>query len=129
MTKIFKHSPIKLSFIIYHLSFSLALCLMFTGCGLYQKYEKTVQDPDNAFGTTQDITSATSETTIADLSWREFFTDPLLQNLIEQALANNTDLNTARINVEKFRRRQGYEELHPAAGYLLGNRRVRFHEE
>ena len=75
--------------------------MMLTGCGLYNKYEKTVQDPDNAFGTTQDIMSATSETTIADLSWREFFTDPLLQNLIEQALANNTDLNTARINVEK----------------------------
>ena len=78
-----------------------AVSMMLTGCGLYNKYEKTVQEPDNAFGTTQDITSATSETTIADLSWREFFTDPLLQNLIEQALANNTDLNTARINVEK----------------------------
>ena len=78
-----------------------AVSMMLTGCGLYNKYEKTVQDPDNAFGTTQDIMSATSETTIADLSWREFFTDPLLQNLIEQALANNTDLNTARINVEK----------------------------
>jgi NodT family efflux transporter outer membrane factor (OMF) lipoprotein len=35
------------------------------------------------------------------MSWREFFTDPLLQNLIEQALENNTDLNTARINIEK----------------------------
>ena len=78
-----------------------AVSMMLTGCGLYNKYEKTVQEPDNAFGTTQDITSATSETTIADLSWREFFTDPLLQQLIEQALANNTDLNTARINVEK----------------------------
>jgi len=41
------------------------------------------------------------DATIADLSWREFFTDPLLQNLIEQALSNNTDLNTARINIEK----------------------------
>jgi NodT family efflux transporter outer membrane factor (OMF) lipoprotein len=78
-----------------------AVSMMLTGCGLYNKYEKTVQEPNNAFGTSQDITSATSEATIADLSWREFFTDPLLQQLIEQALANNTDLNTARINVEK----------------------------
>ena len=78
-----------------------AVSMMLTGCGLYNKYEKTVQDPNNAFGTSQDITSATSETSIAQLSWREFFTDPLLQQLIEQALANNTDLNTARINVEK----------------------------
>ena len=75
--------------------------LSLTGCGLYNKYEKTVQDPAEPFGTTQDILSATGETSIAEMSWREFFTDPLLQQLIEQGLANNTDLNTARINVEK----------------------------
>ena len=78
-----------------------AVGFLFTGCGLYNKYEKTVEEPADPFGTTQDITSATSETSIAEMSWREFFTDPLLQQLIEQALANNTDLNTARINVEK----------------------------
>ena len=78
-----------------------AVSMMLTGCGLYNKYEKTVQDPTDPFGTTQDVTSATSETTIADMSWREFFTDPQLQLLIEQALANNTDLNSARINIEK----------------------------
>ena len=35
------------------------------------------------------------------MTWREFFTDPKLQALIEQVLANNTDLNSARIAVEK----------------------------
>ena len=44
---------------------------------------------------------ATGENSIAQLSWREFFTDPMLQQLIEQVLANNTDLNSARIAVEK----------------------------
>ena len=78
-----------------------AVSMTLTGCGLYNKYEKTVQDPDNPFGSAQDIVSATGGTSIAQMSWREFFTDPLLQQLIEQALANNTDLNTARINVEK----------------------------
>ena len=101
MTKIFKHSPIKLSFIIYHLSFSLALCLMFTGCGIYQKYEKTVQDPTDVFGSATAGVSGGDGTSIAQTSWREFFSDPYLQQLIEQALANNTDLNTARINIEK----------------------------
>ena len=76
-------------------------CLTLTGCGIYNKYEKTVQDPADSFGTTQDIKAATGETTIAQMSWREFFTDPLLQQLIEQVLANNTDLNSARIAVEK----------------------------
>ena len=75
--------------------------LMLSGCGLYNNYEKTVQEPEGVFGVTPDITSATSETSIAEMSWREFFSDPLLQQLIEQALANNTDLNSARINIEK----------------------------
>jgi len=78
-----------------------AVSMLFTGCGLYNKYEKTVQDPADVFGSSTLGTSATGDATIADLSWREFFTDPLLQNLIEQALANNTDLNSARINIEK----------------------------
>ena len=78
-----------------------AVSFMLTGCGLYNKYEKTVEEPADVFGSSTLGTSAPMDATIADLSWREFFTDPLLQNLIEQALANNTDLNTARINIEK----------------------------
>jgi NodT family efflux transporter outer membrane factor (OMF) lipoprotein len=78
-----------------------AVSFMLTGCGLYNKYEKTVEEPADVFGSSTLDTSAPMDATIADLSWREFFTDPLLQNLIEQALSNNTDLNTARINIEK----------------------------
>lgn len=78
-----------------------AVSFMLTGCGLYNKYEKTVEEPADVFGSSTLDTSAPMDATIADLSWREFFTDPLLQKLIEQALANNTDLNTARINIEK----------------------------
>ena len=75
--------------------------IMLTGCGLYNKYEQTVQAPADPFGASQDVVAATGETSIAQMSWREFFTDPLLQQLIEQVLANNTDLNSARIAVEK----------------------------
>jgi NodT family efflux transporter outer membrane factor (OMF) lipoprotein len=78
-----------------------AVSFILTGCGLYNKYEKTVEEPADVFGSSTLGTSAPMDATIADLSWREFFTDPLLQNLIEQALSNNTDLNTARINIEK----------------------------
>ena len=78
-----------------------AVSLMLTGCGLYNKYEKTVEESPDVFGNDQSIKAAMGETSIAEVSWREFFTDPLLQQLIEQALANNTDMATARINVEK----------------------------
>ena len=38
--------------------------------------------------------------TIASLSWREMFTDPKLQSLIETGLERNADLNVARLRVE-----------------------------
>ena len=78
-----------------------AVSFLLTGCGIYNKYEQKVQAPADAFGTSQDIDRATGDTSIAQMSWREFFTDPQLQQLIEQVLANNTDLNSARIAVEK----------------------------
>ena len=71
-----------------------------TGCGLFKKYESKVTAPADAFGSTPEVTDLEGGTSLAQMSWREFFTDPLLQQLIEQVLANNTDLNSARISVE-----------------------------
>ena len=78
-----------------------AVSLLLTGCGIYNKYEQKTPAPADAFGASQEINGATGQTSIAQMSWREFFTDPLLQQLVEQVLANNTDLNSARIAVEK----------------------------
>lgn len=74
-----------------------AACMMLSGCGLYNKYESKGTAPADVFG----AGIQTSETSIAQVSWREFFTDPKLQQLIEAALANNTNLNSARIAVEQ----------------------------
>ena len=81
-----------------------SLSLMLTGCGLYNKYEQTVETPADIFGTGDSSSPSQGgdgPSSISQMSWREFFTDPLLQQLIEQVLANNTDLNSARIAVEK----------------------------
>ena len=78
-----------------------AFCLMLTGCGLHKEYVQSVTPPADVFGTSQDVQMASGSMSMAQMSWREFFTDPLLQQLIEQVLANNTDLNSARIAVEK----------------------------
>ena len=86
--------------------FAATVSLTLTGCGLYKKYEQKTEAPANAFGADAqgrllgDFATEGGES-IAQLSWRVFFTDPLLQQLIEQVLANNTDLNTARIATEK----------------------------
>jgi multidrug efflux system outer membrane protein len=47
-------------------------------------------------------TAATADA-VADIGWRDFFTDPALETLIGQALANNRDLRVAVLNVERAR--------------------------
>ena len=51
----------------------------------------------------------TADATAADLGWREFFTDPKLQSLIEQALANNRDLRVAVLNVARAQAQYGVQ--------------------
>ena len=78
-----------------------AVSLMLTGCGIYNRYAQETPTLADAFGTAALGGSPADGESMAQVSWREFFTDPLLQQLIEQVLANNTDLNSARIAVEK----------------------------
>ena len=86
-----------------------AVGFVLTSCGIYKKYDASKaadMAPAGIFGTDADgkalgASAATDTVSIAQMSWREFFTDPLLQGLIEQVLANNTDLYSARIAVEK----------------------------
>ena len=82
-----------------NITIAAAVSLMLTGCGLYNKYEQKVEAPADAFGNVQDVTMGGES--LAQMSWREFFPDPYLQQLIEQVLDNNTDLASARIAVEK----------------------------
>ena len=81
-----------------------AVSLLLTGCGLYKKYEAPRLLPEGSinelFGN-EAPSGAVGGASIAQMSWREFFTDPLLQQLIDSVLSRNTDLNAARIAVEK----------------------------
>jgi outer membrane protein, multidrug efflux system len=43
---------------------------------------------------------AADKASVADLGWRQFFPDPVLQRLIGLALANNRDLRVAVLNVQ-----------------------------
>lgn len=78
--------------------------LLLSSCGLYNKYER----PDNVqtSGLIRDIVSdgdtlqVNTDENFGDLPWREVFTDPQLQSLIETALENNTDLRNAALNVK-----------------------------
>lgn len=77
----------------------LVAVMMVTGCGIYKKYERPAEVvTDSLFGERFQTADTSS---IADLGWRELFTDPQLQVLIDSALARNTDLRTARLRVEQ----------------------------
>ena len=78
-----------------------ALFFTFSGCGIYNKYTPQTEVSSDAYGTSKDVADAAADNSIAELSWREFFTDPVLQNLIDSVLVRNTDLNSARIAVEQ----------------------------
>ena len=80
------------------------LLLSLTSCGLYNKYERP--DDIKTQGLIRDLTNdadtlqVNSDESFGNLPWREVFTDPQLQSLIEQALENNTDLRNAALNVK-----------------------------
>ncbi len=80
-----------------------ALCVLatvsMTSCHIYQKYELPDDSPVTADYKAAAAMEADS-TQLCYLGWEKVFTDPLLQNYIRLALANNTDLDNARLNVD-----------------------------
>ena len=127
------------------------ICLMcatalLSSCHIYKSYDRP-EDMTTA-GLYRD-TASVNDTLAADtanfgnLPWREVFTDPQLQTLIEQALTNNGDLRSAALNVKQAqaalmsaclvssRNRQqlgqgkGYTNLLPARHRKLASRPLR----
>lgn len=76
-----------------------ALAVALSGCQLYQKYELP---EDNAIinNYKKALEAPVDSSSLGNLSWEQTFTDPQLQTLIRTALANNKDLENARLNVE-----------------------------
>ena len=82
-------------------NFLIAVSLL-SGCGLYNKYERTEVDTKGLVRDTVSITdtlAVADTTTFGNLPWRSVFTDPQLQALIQQGLDNNPDLLNAALNV------------------------------
>jgi len=77
------------------------LCTVLSSCGVYKKYQSQTDVPETVFGAADSLSQLQSESSIADISWREFFRDPILRDLIDSALVRNTDMQAARITVEQ----------------------------
>lgn len=80
-----------------------SVAVLLNSCGLYNKYER----PDvNTQGLVRDVVADNDTLAVTDtacfgnLPWRSVFTDPQLQQHIEYALAHNTNLLNAALNVK-----------------------------
>ena len=68
-------------------------------CGIYNRYQPVEAVPEDLYGESFSQTGDTAN--FGNTDWREVFTDPVLQGLIEQGLANNTDYRSAQLRVEE----------------------------
>lgn len=77
---------------------ALLFPLWMSSCGLYTSYKQPDMKTEGLF---RDTVAVTDTANLGNIEWREIFTDLCLQNLIETALHNNTDLQSARLRVRE----------------------------
>lgn len=78
--------------------------LSLTGCkSLYGKYERPQVNTSGIFRdpvSATDTLAVSDTTTLGSMPWREVFTDPQLQALIQKAIDNNPNMLNAALNVD-----------------------------
>ncbi|MFZ1747852.1 MAG: TolC family protein [Nitrospirales bacterium] len=93
------------------------LVVIFSGCtGLKTDLAISENDIPTSFQKKEDTTN------IADIHWRDYFVDPLLEKLIETAIGNNIDLQMAlqRIEISRSSVRAATGALMPTMGLGVG---------
>lgn len=87
-----------------------SLAVLMTGCGIYSSYTRPDDlQVDGLYGdagpsaalTVTGAATVADTTSMADIAWRDFFTDPYLQRLIDSVLARNADMRIAFLRVEE----------------------------
>jgi outer membrane protein, multidrug efflux system len=76
----------------------LVAVLSLTSCKVVDAYQKPTAKTENIYRTDR---TAEDSTSIANLSWKELFTDAQLQNLIQEGLNNNTDIKNAILKISE----------------------------
>lgn len=72
---------------------------MLSSCHIYKKFEMPQEDPVTA-EYARVAAETPDSTAYGNLQWQQVFTDPLLQDFISRALANNVNLENARLNID-----------------------------
>lgn len=79
---------------------TLTATALLSSCGLYKSYERPSDIQMDGLYRTNSAQSGDS-LGMASLQWREVFTDPKLQMLIERGLEQNTDMRSAQLQIEQ----------------------------
>ncbi|MBO7348228.1 MAG: TolC family protein, partial [Bacteroidaceae bacterium] len=74
------------------------ILLLTTSCSLYRRYEAHETVPSDIMG---DVVQTEDTLSMGAVSWQQMFPDPQLQQLITQALQNNTDVQQAQLTVQQ----------------------------
>ncbi len=72
---------------------------MLSSCNVYKKF-KMPKDSAIAAEYVKALEAEADTASFGNLRWQQVFTDPVLVDLIEMALANNKDLRNAKLNVD-----------------------------
>lgn len=86
-----------LSIIIKGTAFSVLTAVVITSCHVRKEYERSAAVVDEKLFRTDMLPQ--DSTSIANVSWKEIFTDPVLQKHISKALENNLDIRIALQNI------------------------------
>ncbi len=79
---------------------TMTTAALLSSCGLYKSYERPADiQTDGLYRS--DNTQSGDSLGLASFAWREIFTDPQLQTLIERGLAQNTNLRSAQLQIEQ----------------------------
>lgn len=80
----------------------LVSMLLLSSCRIYRNYQRPEGLPVDSLYRNTPLASDDS-LTLGDIPWQEMFEDPLLQNLIQEGLENNTDMQVALLRVDQAR--------------------------
>jgi outer membrane protein, multidrug efflux system len=93
-----------------HIHFYIAafFAVVLVGCKLGKEYQRPEVQLPQQFGRTTQAQSFADTNSIADIAWKEFFTDPTLQELITRGITYNNDLQVAikRIDIANAQAKQ-----------------------
>ena len=79
---------------------TMTAAALLSSCGLYKSYERPADIQTDGLYRSENVQGGDS-LGLAALGWKEVFTDPKLQVLIERGLSQNTNMLSARLQIEQ----------------------------